>query len=204
VQDSPAPLVFFALGNPGARYARTRHNFGWMALEALASRWRLRLARSAGAWDEARGEIAGAEVTLVQPLTYMNRCGQAAAALLAQRGLTPEHLVALYDDLDIPFGSLRLRKQGGAAGHRGMESLIEALQTEKFPRLRLGLGGIEHGGETADFVLEEFSASEWPVARRMIERAADAMEGIAAGGFEAAMNQFNVPAAPEGGPGEHP
>jgi PTH1 family peptidyl-tRNA hydrolase len=195
-------VVFFALGNPGGRYAGTRHNFGWMALEKLAGRLRVRLKTSTyGPWEEAQAGPEGSGTLLVRPLTYMNRVGAAAAALLSQRDIPPASLVAVYDDLDIPFGGLRLRKQGGAAGHRGMLSLIEALGTQGFPRLRLGLGGIPFAGEAADFVLEGFSPEERPMAERVAERAADAMEMIGAKGFEAAMNQFNTPLAAAEEPG---
>jgi PTH1 family peptidyl-tRNA hydrolase len=192
VERSRPQWVFFALGNPGARYARTRHNFGWLALERLASRWRQRMVQAPGPWEQALAEVAGATVLLIAPLTYMNRSGAAAAAVLERWNLPPEALLALYDDLDIPFGGLRLRKQGGAAGHRGMLSVIEALGTERFPRLRLGVGGIPFVGEAADFVLEEFRREEWPTAETVCERAADALEVVAARGLETAMNQFNA------------
>ncbi len=198
MQDSRPPLVYLGLGNPGSRYARTRHNFGWLALERLAGRLGLRLKRAVGPWQQAEAEIAGTPVILAVPLTYMNRSGEAAAKLLAQRGLGSEALVAVYDDLDIPFGSLRLRKKGGAAGHRGMMSLIDSLESDGFARLRLGVGGIPFVGEAADFVLEEFTLEEWLTAQAVMERAADALEVAAARGFEAAMNQFN--AAPPCGP----
>jgi PTH1 family peptidyl-tRNA hydrolase len=122
----------------------------------------------------------------------MNRSGAAAGAVLEHWNLPPEALLALYDDLDIPFGALRLRKQGGAAGHRGMLSVIEALGTQRFPRLRLGVGGIPFAGEAADFVLEEFRGEEWPTADAVCERAADALEAVAGRDLETAMNQFNA------------
>lgn len=170
-----------------------------MALEELAARWRLRLERGPGPWREAAGPVAGAPVILAEPLTYMNRSGEAAAALLVEHRLGPDSLIAIYDDLDIPFGTLRLRPQGGAAGHRGVLSLIEALGTERFPRLRLGLGGIPMAVEPAEFVLEEFTQEEWPTARSVAGRAADALEVAAGRGFEAAMNQFNAAPAADGG-----
>ncbi len=197
MERSRPQWIYFALGNPGPRYARTRHNLGWLAMERLAGRWRQRLAPGPGPWEQALTEVAGTVVLLVEPLTYMNRAGAAAAALLERCDLPPGALLALYDDLDIPFGALRLRKQGGAAGHRGMLSLIEALGTQRFPRLRLGLGGIPFEGEAADFVLEEFRREEWASVETLCERAADALEVVAARGFEAAMNQFNAtPEAP--------
>ena len=163
-----------------------------MALERLAERLRVRFSRSSlGPWEEARAELGGTELRLVEPLTYMNRVGPAAVALLAGLDLAPASLIAIYDDLDIPFGSLRLRKQGGAAGHRGMLSLIESLGSERFPRLRLGLGGIPFTGDPADFVLEEFAREERPIVGDVIERAADALEVVAEKGFETAMNRFN-------------
>ncbi len=195
--ESP-PRIFFALGNPGRRYERTRHNFGRLVLKRLLERWKLKLRRAAGPWSEARFDLAGTPVILVEPSTYMNRVGPAAVALLERHNLRPDALVALYDDVDIPFGFLRLRKHGGAAGHRGMLSLIGALGTEEFARLRLGIGGMSIAGEVADFVLEEFSSEERPTADTVSARAADALECVAARGLDTAMNLFNS-APPLGG-----
>jgi PTH1 family peptidyl-tRNA hydrolase len=192
VESGSPPRVFFALGNPGKRYARTRHNFGWLVLECLLRRWNLRLRRAAGPWEEAQTKVTGARLVLAEPLTYMNNVGRAAIALLEHHGLQPQDLLALYDDIDIPFGTLRLRKHGGAGGHRGMVSLIESMGTEQFARLRLGLGGLPLTGEVADFVLEEFSPEELTTAEAVTEKAADALEVVATRGLNAAMNQFNA------------
>jgi PTH1 family peptidyl-tRNA hydrolase len=198
VPPPTAPSVLFALGNPGPRYASTRHNFGWLALDRLADRWRLGMRPAAtGPWEEAEGEVAGFTVVLVKPMTFMNRAGLAARGVLERRGLEARTLLALTDDLDLPFGALRLRKRGGAAGHRGMQSLIDCLGTQQFSRLRLGIGGIPSALDPADFVLEPFSEAEWEVARGVIERAADCLEVAVARGLDAAMNEFNRDSAPE-------
>lgn len=190
--------MLFALGNPGPRYAFTRHNYGWMALDRLAGRWRLRpRAAPSGPWEEAEGDVAGSAVLLVKPMTFMNRAGLAARGVLERRRLEAKALLAITDDLDLPFGSLRLRKQGGAAGHRGMQSLIDCLSTKEFARLRLGIGGIPSALDPADFVLEPFSEDEWEEARGVIERAADCLEWVVARGLEAAMNEFNRDSAPQ-------
>ncbi|MEE8536526.1 MAG: aminoacyl-tRNA hydrolase [Acidobacteriota bacterium] len=195
--ESP-PRIFFALGNPGRRYEQTRHNFGRLVLKRLLERWKLKLRRAAGPWSEARFEVAGRAVLLAEPRTYMNRVGAAAVALLEHHALRPDALVALYDDIDLPFGSLRLRKHGGAAGHRGMLSLLGALGTEEVARLRLGIGGLPIAGEVADFVLEEFSSEERSTADAVSERAADALECVAARGLDTAMNLFNSAPPPDG------
>ena len=198
MESESLPRIFFALGNPGRRYEQTRHSFGRLVLKRLLERWKLKLRRTAGPWSEARIEMAGTVVLLAQPSTYMNRVGPAAVALLEHHVLRPDALVVLYDDIDIPFGALRLRKHGGAAGHRGMLSLIGALGTEKFARLRLGIGDLPITGEVADFVLEQFSPEERSTADAVSERAADALECVAARGFDLAMNLFNS-APPLGG-----
>ncbi|MEE9217547.1 MAG: aminoacyl-tRNA hydrolase [Acidobacteriota bacterium] len=192
VESNCPAWVFFALGNPGRRYVRTRHNFAWLVLDRFLKRRCIRLRRAGGPWKEARAEIGGSPVVLAQPMTYMNRSGAAAAALLRHHRAQPQALLAVFDDLDIPFGALRLRRQGGAAGHRGVLSIIESLGTRGFARLRLGLGGIPFQGEAADFVLEEFSAGEWMIAEEVCERASEALEAVARQGLDAAMNQFNA------------
>ena len=190
VAERPSLRVVVGLGNPGSRYQGTRHNLGFRVVDALAARRRQALDREecAALVSEARG------VLLVKPLTYMNRSGYAVRCLLERRGLTPEDMLVIYDEVRLPLGSLRLRGGGDPAGHRGMESIVRNVQTTCMPRLRLGVGaadGPPPADTLADYVLEPFKADEIDPAEKMVGRAADAVEVWLSQGLEAAMNQFN-------------
>lgn len=195
------------LGNPGEGYRRHRHNAGWMLLDAVSARSRV-LERRRLDWVELLrvgvgqrqpgrgrggpdgGDDAGA-LWLLRPLTYMNRSGLGVTEGCDALGLEPGELVVAYDDIDLPLGRLRLRPAGGAGGHRGMESVLEALDTQEVPRLRMGIRGQGVGRDTAEYVLSPFTAEELPAAERMIARAADAVETILMQGFTAAMDAYN-------------
>jgi PTH1 family peptidyl-tRNA hydrolase len=183
--------LILGLGNPGERYRDTRHNVGFRVVEELARRRRFRLDRL-----ECSARVAGldTEVGLAQPQTYMNRSGYAARCLVEHWSLAPEELLVVYDEVSLPLGRLRLRRAGSPGGHRGMESVLESLQTDQVPRLRCGVAGAEGppGGEAiVDFVLEPFAAAQRAAAEEMVARAADACEAWAAEGVESAMNRFN-------------
>ena len=177
-------------GNPGREYARTRHNVGFLVVEALARRygasWRRRLR-----WPvrTATVETDGLTLCLVEPLTFMNRSGAGVGPLVRQKGSKPEDVLVIYDDADLPLGSMRMRPFGGPGGHNGMRSLIEALGTDRFPRLRVGIG--RSGTTLVEHVLEPFTAEEWERIEPVIEAAADAALCWAAEGVERAMNRFN-------------
>ena len=184
------------LGNPGPRYSRTRHNVGFMVAGEL-----LRRARSGAdrVQDEALVSpitLAGAEAVVVQPQTFMNLSGRAVAGVARRRGIEPSDMLLVYDDADLPVGTLRLRAGGSPAGHKGVLSIVECLGTREIPRLKLGIGKDE--GELADRVLAPFSRAEAPVVDRMIQEAADAVERAARLGLTAAMNQFNRREQPAG------
>jgi PTH1 family peptidyl-tRNA hydrolase len=189
VGDEPARLVV-GLGNPGERYAATRHNVGFRVVELLAARSGVRLDRlecqSRVAW---RGPVGFA-----QPQTFMNRSGYAVRCLAERHGLLGENILVVYDEIALPLGRLRLRPRGSPAGHRGMESVIENLRGSEVPRLRLGVAGDEGpplGEGLVEFVLAPFEADEVERVEAMIERAADACECWLEEGAEAAMNRFN-------------
>jgi PTH1 family peptidyl-tRNA hydrolase len=192
------------LGNPGERYRDTRHNVGFRVVEELARRHGARLdalecnARVGAFPGIARADPADAAppgVLLAQPQTYMNRSGYAARCLAERHGFAPPDLLVVFDDVHLPLGRLRLRRSGSPGGHRGMESVVENLQSDDVPRLRLGVaaeGGEPSGGdELVDFVLAPFTADERPAVDEMITRAADACGAWLAQGIEAAMNAFN-------------
>lgn len=182
--------LILGLGNPGERYAATRHNRGREVIEELARRWGRSLDTV-----ECGARIAVSDlVVLAAPDTYMNRSGYAARCLVERRGLAPEDMLVVYDEAALPLGALRLRHRGGAGGQNGMASVLESLQTDEVPRLRLGVGpiaGLPGGSDLVEYVLSPFDDGEARLARDQIQTAADACELWLAHGTEAAMNRFN-------------
>ncbi|MGH9361028.1 MAG: aminoacyl-tRNA hydrolase [Thermoanaerobaculia bacterium] len=182
--------LILGLGNPGERYRDTRHNVGFRVVEELARRRGARLERL-----ECNALVApDPGLALAQPQTYMNRSGYAARCLVERWGLAPEALLVIYDEVNLPLGRLRLRRAGSPAGHRGMESILESLQTDQVARLRCGVAGPDGppaGEAIVDFVLSPFAPDEREAASAMVVRAADACEVWAAEGVEVAMNRFN-------------
>jgi len=180
------------LGNPGPRYAESRHNVGFAVVDELARRWQL----GDGRYEESfsgrlwPGECAGQRVLLLQPQTYMNLSGQSVAAVWRYYRLEPADLLVVVDDLDLPLGRLRLRAGGSAGGHRGMTSVIAHVGTEQFPRLRIGIGKVDRTA-TVEYVLARFADHERAAAQAAVRRAADAVECWLTRGLEAAMNEFN-------------
>lgn len=189
------------LGNPGPRYEATRHNAGFLVLDRLAGRHGLALARERGAgaaWGDAT--VAGRLVRLVKPLRFMNRSGEVAADLLVAAGIAPADILVVHDELDLPFGTLRLKLGGGIAGHRGVCSLVEHLAGDaSFARLRFGIGRPGPATEVVDHVLAPFSPGECVGLGALLDRAADACEAWLALGAEAAMNRVNARVRPGGG-----
>lgn len=180
--------VVVGLGNPGARYAQTRHNIGFMVADWLAAArggpWRVQ-----GESQVAPLGLADREVILVKPQTYMNRSGAAVAALQAQAGFAPGEMLVLLDDFLLDFGRLRLRRGGSDGGHNGLASVLEHLNTQEVPRLRLGIGPLPPGEESIDYVLSPFSPGE--DVEGLVARGCLAVEACASAGIEVAMNQFN-------------
>ena len=186
------------LGNPGDKYAEHRHNAGWMLLAALerrhpvvetkdldrASLCRIRM--------KGRREDGGpAELWLIRSRTYMNESGRGVSQARVSLGLEPQEILVAFDDIDLPLGRIRLRESGGSGGQNGMRSIIDALGTQKIPRLRLGIRGERANADTADYVLDRFDKDERDVAAEMIEEAADAVEMVLRSGLIAAMNRYN-------------
>lgn len=184
--------LIVGLGNPGEEYARSRHNAGFQCLGVLAHRHGLSFREKRAHARVTVGTIAGRAVVLARPYTFMNRSGAAAAGLLRWLGLPPERLLIVYDDLDLPAGTLRLRARGGAAGHKGMASILEALGTEEFSRLRLGIGRpADPAMDPVDFVLLPLTPAEEAAWSPVLERAADAVECFLREGAAVAMDRFN-------------
>ncbi len=188
--------IIIGLGNPGARYAGTRHNIGFAVVDAVAARCRTALTRRACKALTGSCRAAGGEILLAKPQTYMNLAGESAARLLRETGADTGDLVVVHDDLDLPAGRIRIRKSGGDGGHNGVSSLITELGTRAFVRVRIGIGRPPEGMDPADYVLMPFLREERAGINEAVGRAAEAVMAIIAEGPDRAMNSFNVPAAP--------
>lgn len=186
-----APKVIVGLGNPGREYAKHRHNIGFQVVEALAGAHGLTFDKLQHKARVASGRIAGHQVVLAKPLTYMNESGQSVSPLVHWYKTPLDQVLVVYDDLDVPLGVLRLRPGGGSGGHRGMRSIIQQLGSQDFPRLRIGIGRPPAGWDPADYVLSPFAEDELPVVVEVRERAVAAIECWLHEGIEAAMTQFN-------------
>ena len=186
------PTLVFGLGNPGERYARTRHNVGYMVADTLGRSLR------AGRWAREGNSLVcsaqhrGSSVLLAKPLTYMNGSGEAARQLLIAYELDPWDLLVVVDDFNLPFGRLRIRTGGSAGGHNGLESLIQTLGTGEFARLRVGIGEDGMPADKAGFVLEEFPKEREAGLEEMIVKSAEAVKTILREGVSKAMSVFNA------------
>jgi PTH1 family peptidyl-tRNA hydrolase len=192
----PARKLVVGLGNPGPEYEDTRHNAGFRIVDRVAADNRFPAFHRKGPALESLGSLAGDRVALLKPLTFMNLSGGLVARRLADLGLEPADLLVCHDELALPLGRLRLRPGGSGAGHNGVQSLIEALGTQDFPRLRFGVHPGRRFGDQSRFVLSPFRKSELATVEEALERAARAVECFCAEGVRAAMNRFNA-AAPE-------
>jgi peptidyl-tRNA hydrolase, PTH1 family len=179
--------IVVGLGNPGAEYAQSRHNIGFMVVERIARRWGIGLC-PAGALRLGSGRVADRSVRLVEPRLFMNHSGQALAQLAVE---ADDALMVVHDELDLSPGQLRVRRGGGSAGHRGVASIVEHFGPE-FIRVRLGIGRPAEGVDVSDFVLRPLSAAELAAIHDDIERASDAVECVVGSGAEVAMNRFNI------------
>jgi PTH1 family peptidyl-tRNA hydrolase len=187
--DDPDLHVVVGLGNPGSRYAGTRHNVGAMVVLSMAQRMGLQLHRSKHACATARTSMGTVPVLLAVPYTFMNESGITVGRLIRYYKVPPEHIFVICDDLDIPFGTLRIRPDGGSGGHNGLKSIIGAIGTQQFPRMRVGVGRPVHGA--IDHVLGRFSPDEERVLPRLLDIAVDAMKVTVTAGPHDAMNRFN-------------
>ncbi|HUJ31790.1 MAG TPA: aminoacyl-tRNA hydrolase [Candidatus Acidoferrum sp.] len=186
----PEKRLIVGLGNPGAEYERTPHNMGFRALDVLAGRAGIRVTRPEAKSLVGRGEIAGQAVVLAKPQTMMNLSGVAVRMLLEKYEADPAEMIVLVDEVDLPWGTLRIRERGSAGTHNGMKSVVQAVGTD-FIRVRVGVGPEKIWGDLADYVLQPMGRTELETADQMAAEAADAVELILREGIGKAMSRFN-------------
>lgn len=182
--------LLVGLGNPGNKYVGTRHNIGFMVAERFAERHRISLKKKGYQGIYGVGRAITEETTVLLPQTFMNRSGTSVNAAFQSLGVTPGDLIVVYDDLDLEFGWLRIRPEGGHGGHNGIKDICSVLGRKDFIRLRVGIGRPDHGNTTGH-VLGRFVAEEIKDLSMVVETAADAIEVILADGVQTAMNRFN-------------
>lgn len=192
------PQLIVGLGNPGTKYAQTRHNVGFDLLDVLAKRWQIGLSNSKqfqGIYGEGFGSN-NTKIRLLKPQTFMNLSGQSVRATIDWFKLPPESVLVVYDDLDLPLGKIRLRLSGSAGGHNGMKSIISHLGTQNFPRVRIGIGKSDGEKDTISHVLGKFSTVETPIVGEVIYLVNDAIEMSLKQGMEKAMSLYNSKSIP--------
>jgi len=183
--------LIVGLGNPGRDYAWTRHNLGWQVVAYLAEDWRISLSKKNldAVWGQ--GRVGGETVILAQPTTFMNLSGQAVSLLLAYFKLSPENLVVVHDDLDVPLWRLKIVERGGPGGHRGVSSIISHVRTEEFIRVKLGIGRPPPQIPGESFVLSPFTREEEETIAALVERGAQAVDCLVREGLKVAQNRFH-------------
>jgi PTH1 family peptidyl-tRNA hydrolase len=182
-------LLIAGLGNPGENYEFTPHNLGFLVIDRLAGSHAIRVTRKHDLALVGLGSIGGKQVALAKPQTFMNESGQSVSGLLRRFEIGPDRLVVVYDELDLPWGTLRIRPSGSAAGHNGVKSVIHHLGTQKFARVRVGVD--RGGGRGAEYLLKRLTRSQKQEVEEMVDRAAAAVESIIAEGVEQSMAIFN-------------
>lgn len=185
--------LIVGLGNPGLEYAATRHNVGWRVLEAFASRYRIAFDTHEKNASVGQGRVAGSQVMLARPLTYMNLSGDAVLKLVRAYCDGPGDMIVVYDDIDLPIGRMRVRERGSAGTHNGMRSIVQSLGTDQFARLRIGISGEgrEASRDLARYVLEPFTVAEEETLEDLVPRAVDALLLFCRGDLRRAMNELN-------------
>lgn len=179
------------LGNPGKKYSETRHNVGFLLVKRAARQWNAPFRKKRWLAKTLPVSKGSEDVVFVQPRTYMNRSGVAVRQVLEELGIQPEKLVLVYDDIDIPLGEIRVRKEGSPGTHRGVRSVVEEVGTAKFPRIRVGIGPLPDNRDATEYVLSRFTKEEKVRLEKSLEQAQNALEMILSGSIDRAMNLFN-------------
>lgn len=202
-EQEEAPFIILGLGNPSEQYSGNRHNIGAQTVNLLAKRLHLRLGETLGPARVARGRLEDHPVVLARTRTFMNESGIPAAALLRRTGSPVDRLIVVYDELDLPLGTIRLRAKGSSGGHNGIASVIREVGSQDFPRLRIGIGRpygpeersrrprAQYEEDVVRWVLSDFTTYEEATAQQARERAADCLECLLREGIQAAMNRYN-------------
>ncbi len=187
--------LIVGLGNPGRAYANNRHNIGFIGLNHFAKTQGIRFDKKQGKARIGTGEVAGSEVILAKPQTYMNRSGQSASRLAGKFNISLDDLLVIHDDLDLPLGKIRIRQGGGSGGHKGVESIISCLESQNFLRFRVGIGRpVTSELSEADiitYVLSDFPPDEKQVIAQVIPRVSEAIRCLLTEGLVAVMNKYN-------------
>ncbi|HEX2945688.1 MAG TPA: aminoacyl-tRNA hydrolase [Clostridia bacterium] len=183
--------VIAGLGNPGNKYENTRHNVGFITIDLLSSKYGIKVNKVRHKALTGEGTIAGERVLLVKPQTFMNLSGESIRDIAEWYKLPMENIIIIYDDVDLPAGTIRIRPKGSSGTHNGMKSVIYQLQSDEFPRIRIGVGKAPEGWDLADYVLGRFDKDEAAIMGESTQRAADAAAAIVSDGVTAAMNKFN-------------
>jgi len=191
------PFIIFGLGNPGKEYAHTRHNVGFMAVDRLSAAWDIDISRLQFKSLVGKGEFSGQKIILVKPQTFMNNSGNAVRSFLSFYKVEPANMLVVFGELDLPFGSIRIRKNGGSSGHRGMGSIISKSATDAFARLRIGIGRPPGRMEPMDYVLKKFLPAEQPDLDLVLDKVVQSIEVLLVDGIEKAMTRFNHSVLPD-------
>jgi PTH1 family peptidyl-tRNA hydrolase len=183
--------VVVGLGNPGKQYSSSRHNAGFTLIQRLADKRHAKLRKRKYSAKAARIELENRPVLLAKPWTFMNKSGVAVRGLITQTGVKLDHVLVVYDDLDIPLGEIRIRKMGGPGTHNGMASIVQETGSTNFPRIRIGIGPLPLGVDATDYVLANFQEEERQMLEDSLVMAENAVALVIASGIEEAMNRFN-------------
>ena len=187
----PELFLIVGLGNPGREYRETRHNFGFMVIDRLCGRLNITLDKSQHKAVTGTGAVSGKKALIAKPQTFMNLSGQSISALLKYYKIPLERLLVIHDDLDLPFGTLRMRPGGGAGGQKGLASAIQQLGTQQFARLRCGIDHPDGRMNVSDYVLSKFRKEEEAELPAVLDRAADAVISFIGDGIQDAMTKYN-------------
>jgi PTH1 family peptidyl-tRNA hydrolase len=180
------------LGNPGAKYAATRHNIGFKVVDRLAAEFGIDISREKFSAVFGRGQVEGLEVVLAKPMAYMNLSGPPVRSLVEFFRISLQAVVVIHDDIDLDYGRMKIKEKGGHGGHNGIRSVINAFGGGEFTRLRVGIGRSGAGAQVADYVLDRFTREEAAELPHIIDRARDAVVTILGKGTKIGMNQFNI------------
>jgi len=184
-------MIIVGLGNPGPKYSGTRHNVGFQCIDRMAKRWGIEVSERRAKAVLGKGSYRGQNVVLAKPRTFMNHSGEGLRYLLARFSAVPANLLVIYDEMALPMGKLRLRSTGSDAGHNGIRSIIDCLNTAEFPRLRIGIGRPDPESNYVTHVLDRFSQEDQTIIDEVVDRVILATECIIEESLERAMNKFN-------------